>query len=459
MFAWYRNSAVCLAYLEDLPGDVDFAQGLPLCRWLTRGWTLQELIAPANVEFYDQTWTKRTTKLLAAAFLADTTGVSGGVLADSYLLNFLPVAQRMSWVSRRQTTRTEDIAYCMLGIFDIHMPLIYGEGDKAFTRLQEEIAKQTCDLSLFAWKAPPPEFSTGNPYNYRGIFAKSPIEFAECNGMKARTSIIPHKEFTITNRGLRIEATLMKLLWASPDDLVLNLGIYYREVDEWPDQSGAGWLGIYLRKSIYGWVRVWSHLIYEAGKHARFRCPKEMIHICKHIGPTALNYIQGQYRRAIQIPGTPVGIATTKIEPSDLWDHPKRLFLDTGIGLNIYVGLTVSANDEHAGFNAILACSTMKSSAQKSPTCMIWSEQELGFSRVCQFLEEAQELTDYICVDYLLRDMVPKHKYNSMTAHCEFEDRSKGCRIILEARMKEAIVEGSEAFSIELSKYTAKREM
>src|SRR2546423_1330339 len=60
MFTWYKNSAVCLAYLEDLPSDVDFKQGLARCRWLSRGWTLQELIAPKHVEFYDQTWTKRT---------------------------------------------------------------------------------------------------------------------------------------------------------------------------------------------------------------------------------------------------------------------------------------------------------------------------------------------------------------------------------------------------------------
>jgi hypothetical protein len=160
MFTWYKNSAVCLAYLEDLPSDVDFKQGLARCRWLSRGWTLQELIAPKHVEFYDQTWTKRTTKLASTTVLAEATGVNEGVLANIAGLAHLPVAQRMSWVSRRQTTRAEDIAYCMLGIFDIHMHLLYGEGGKAFIRLQEEIAKQTCDLSLFAWTAPPPKLSS-----------------------------------------------------------------------------------------------------------------------------------------------------------------------------------------------------------------------------------------------------------------------------------------------------------
>src|SRR5438045_1186489 len=83
MFAWYKNSTVCLAYLEDLPGDVDFEHGLARCRWLNRGWTLQELIAPQHMEFYDQTWTKRTTKLDSTTLAAKATGVNTGVLADS----------------------------------------------------------------------------------------------------------------------------------------------------------------------------------------------------------------------------------------------------------------------------------------------------------------------------------------------------------------------------------------
>ncbi|KAF2815755.1 HET-domain-containing protein [Mytilinidion resinicola] len=195
MFAWYKDSAVCLAYLEDLPTEVGFEEGFHSCRWLSRGWTLQELIAPQNMEFYDQAWTKRTTKRASTKLLAKVTGVQEAVLADSTNLTSLSVAQRMSWVSRRQTTRAEDIAYCMLGIFDIHIPLIYGEGEKAFMRLQEEIAKQTCDLSLFAWAAPPPEPSS-DPHNFRGIFAKSPAEFIDsppvlANSDKRSHSAIP----------------------------------------------------------------------------------------------------------------------------------------------------------------------------------------------------------------------------------------------------------------------------
>jgi hypothetical protein len=119
-------------------------------RWFTRGWTLQELIAPRNVEFYSTDWQKIATKDELCGLLSSTTGIDeyilmGGELAD------VSVARRMSWASRRKTSRIEDIAYCLLGIFNVSLPLIYGEGLKAFQRLQEAIMNTTHDQSLFAW--------------------------------------------------------------------------------------------------------------------------------------------------------------------------------------------------------------------------------------------------------------------------------------------------------------------
>ncbi|KAK0640738.1 heterokaryon incompatibility protein-domain-containing protein, partial [Cercophora newfieldiana] len=155
MFQWYRDAAVCFAYLSDLMPDVDFDKGFSACKWLTRGWTLQELIAPRHVEFYDREWKFRTTKDDSRDHIAVSSGVDRDVLADSRKLPGTAVARRMSWASKRKTSRVEDLAYCLMGIFNIHMPMIYGEGKKAFVRLQEEIAKQSCDLSLFAWVASP----------------------------------------------------------------------------------------------------------------------------------------------------------------------------------------------------------------------------------------------------------------------------------------------------------------
>lgn len=150
MFNWYKKSAICFAFLSDLSASEDEVQKNEFwrCRWFTRGWTLQELIAPEKVEFYDQRWQWSGTKKSLQRKLSAITGIDLEILEDSNLLSTIPVARRMSWASRRKTSRVEDRAYSLLGLFDVNVPLIYGEGPKAFIRLQEEIMKQKNDLSL-----------------------------------------------------------------------------------------------------------------------------------------------------------------------------------------------------------------------------------------------------------------------------------------------------------------------
>ncbi|OIW27820.1 hypothetical protein CONLIGDRAFT_551906, partial [Coniochaeta ligniaria NRRL 30616] len=150
MFKWYRNAAICYAYLSDVP-----QVRLEYSRWFTRGWTLQEMIAPQELRFYDANWDALGTKSDLLDRLCDITGVDTTALRGGNL-RFFSVARKMSWASRRQTTREEDIAYCLLGIFDISMPLLYGEGSKAFIRLQEQIIKEYDDESLFAWRSTSP---------------------------------------------------------------------------------------------------------------------------------------------------------------------------------------------------------------------------------------------------------------------------------------------------------------
>jgi hypothetical protein len=145
MFTWYRDSHVCFVHLADLepiPTDMNrrdrqsfLNEYLPRCRWFTRGWTLQELIASSKVEFYDQEWNFVGTKSDLENILSRIINIDSAVLRDSSRLREVPVARRMSWASMRQTTRKEDVAYCLLGIFDINMLLLYGEGEKAFLRL------------------------------------------------------------------------------------------------------------------------------------------------------------------------------------------------------------------------------------------------------------------------------------------------------------------------------------
>ncbi|KAF2252085.1 HET-domain-containing protein, partial [Trematosphaeria pertusa] len=157
MFRWYKNAQVCYAYLDDIDfrfwtksidllGERDLAKA----KWFTRGWTLQELVAPKKVVFYIKGWNFVGNKASMVEKLARITGIDEETLAGGSL-EAVSVARRMSWAAKRVTTRVEDIAYCLLGIFDVNMPLLYGEGEKAFVRLQEEIMKDSQDQSLFAW--------------------------------------------------------------------------------------------------------------------------------------------------------------------------------------------------------------------------------------------------------------------------------------------------------------------
>lgn len=167
MFTWYADSEVCFTYLEDVPSDCDLAapdSPFRKARWHTRGWTLQELIAPALVVFVSKEWNLLGTKTDFAALLAEITWIQPTVLTNELPCSDICVSQRMRWASRRKTTGVEDEAYCLMGLLDVHMPTIYGEGRLAFQRLQEEIMKQlTDDTSLLA-----------STYNHSSIFYTDP---------------------------------------------------------------------------------------------------------------------------------------------------------------------------------------------------------------------------------------------------------------------------------------------
>lgn len=166
MFEYYGHSAVCYAYLA----DIESLEALEKSRWFTRGWTLQELLAPPVVIFFDGRWRELGTKQSLFHRISSRTGIPEEVVLGKPV-QACNTAQRMSWASQRQTTREEDIAYCLLGLFGIHMSPIYGEGaEKAFLRLQEEILHQSADHTLFIWT---PEH---DPYN-QGLLASSPRAF------------------------------------------------------------------------------------------------------------------------------------------------------------------------------------------------------------------------------------------------------------------------------------------
>ncbi|KAF2732967.1 HET-domain-containing protein [Polyplosphaeria fusca] len=140
MFRWYREAAKCYVYLSDVSTDGSIQTGPP-SRWfnVTRGWTLQELLAPASVRFYSTDGKLLGDKTSLVRVLQEITGISVRALQGNPLSGF-GVDERLPWAAGRKTKRAEDAAYSLLGIFDIHMPLIYGEGkDKAMARLRREI--------------------------------------------------------------------------------------------------------------------------------------------------------------------------------------------------------------------------------------------------------------------------------------------------------------------------------
>jgi hypothetical protein len=208
MYRWYWKAEVCLVYLSDVARPTlaqprsasDFArEAFKSCRWTKRGWTLQELLAPATCRFYLQDWRYIGEKVEFLEELADATGIPIPVLEEPQLVQEVSVAQRMSWAWGRETTRLEDIGYCLLGLFDIQMPLLYGEGEKAFIRLQEEILRTIDDYSLFAWGA-----TTSDKSTYRGLLARSPAEFRRCGDVE-RESGLSTFPISSTPIGLRVQ--------------------------------------------------------------------------------------------------------------------------------------------------------------------------------------------------------------------------------------------------------------
>lgn len=211
MFAWYRNSDKCYAYLADVDGIEDFAQS----KWFTRAWTLQELLAPSHLQnggvsgmdFYSSHWVNLGSKQNLSIKIKDICGIDEEYLRGQSIYS-ASISMRMSWAAERQATRAEDIAYSLLGIFDVNMPLLYGEGKlKAFRRLQEEIMKISEDETLFAWESG--EFETS--LNSADVLASDPKDFSEARNLVPFASDEPVVPYSMTHRGLRIWLQLFRI--------------------------------------------------------------------------------------------------------------------------------------------------------------------------------------------------------------------------------------------------------
>lgn len=195
MYRWYEEAEICYAYLADVPSKCKLKDS----RWFTRGWTLQELIAPTNLTFFDETWKELGNKKdrQLQNILSDCTRIPIGILSGEDDLDMFSVAQKMSWAATRETSRVEDRAYSLMGLFGVNMPLIYGERETSFIRLQEEIMRISDDHTIFAWR---------HDDGRAGLLATSPAAFARSyNIIQANQFGSSGNPPTVSSRGVYLE--------------------------------------------------------------------------------------------------------------------------------------------------------------------------------------------------------------------------------------------------------------
>lgn len=190
MFAWYHNAHVCFAFLRDVP-----ARKSEHSEWWHRGWTLQELIAPQQVSFYDCNWQRIGDKRVGrmATLVSRVSGIPRNVLASGEARFEYSAAQRMSWAAGRETFRVEDEAYSLLGLFGVEMPLIYGEGTKAFRRLQQTIMEREGEETILAFSYRSPKDGAISASPPLGKFAPKPELFAPSWGTRQGNVGIVHE--------------------------------------------------------------------------------------------------------------------------------------------------------------------------------------------------------------------------------------------------------------------------
>ncbi|KAH7073575.1 heterokaryon incompatibility protein-domain-containing protein, partial [Paraphoma chrysanthemicola] len=219
MFRWYREAAICYAFLEDVRRAASIGQDVlqlwpnfQSARWFSRGWTLQELLAPAKeFRFYGEDWQLIGTREELAMVISQATNIDRDAIyswSSEEYIRHASIARKMSWAANRETTREEDIAYSLLGLFDVNMPLLYGEGgSRAFERLQEEMMKRGTDHSFLVWgDAWDARTSMSNNIHF---LARHPRQFSGCGSiMKSGEQVAP---FALNNLGLQMRLPVYRV--------------------------------------------------------------------------------------------------------------------------------------------------------------------------------------------------------------------------------------------------------
>ncbi|KAH9918562.1 heterokaryon incompatibility protein-domain-containing protein [Epithele typhae] len=264
MFEYYSCSAVCYVYLSGVSsehfdpahdGHLDFQGQLrQWCRWCRRGWTLQELIASPVILFFSEEWTVIGSKHELAEILEESTGVPATVLRFEKPITDMSVAARMSWASHRTTTRPEDRAYCLFGLFGINMPTLYGEGgDNAFYRLLEEIMKTTRDTTIFlvgdslvyrSWNEILERYSELREGSYSCyLFPSSPLEYVKhlCNNLSFKINpLYDYHDRKNEVRSLYVAAVLVDIVLPGYATNTLGPSLpYFQHISRWVDSHWA----------------------------------------------------------------------------------------------------------------------------------------------------------------------------------------------------------------------------
>ncbi|KAJ8454213.1 hypothetical protein ONZ45_g19390 [Pleurotus djamor] len=233
MYNWYKSSHVCIVYLA---GDQDSypPDGNDLRswndEWFNRGWTLQELLAPKRLKFFWKDWSRvddtpydlirdPDEQVQSPSKFKASVIERGAGMSNYDLLNYKPSPENahlvFQWITQRRTTRPEDLAYCMIGLLDLQLPIAYGEGEeRAFYRLQMECVQNTDNRSIFKWG------STLQASRWNCMLYESPRGIIDDSGeIDALPLFTPHRNkqlnldpsFTFTNSGLRIMMTMHKV--------------------------------------------------------------------------------------------------------------------------------------------------------------------------------------------------------------------------------------------------------
>jgi hypothetical protein len=214
---------------------------------------LQELLAPETIVFFNCSWTDIGTKSSCYKLISAITDIDAKFLWD---YDRASIAQKMSWSSSRETLRLEDVAYSLMGLFGVHMPLLYGEGGQAFMRLQLEIMKISDDESLFAWA------DTSIPPHGGSILATSPVAFRRSKHFERYDWSGPnwslnHRPYLMTNKGLQIALPLKKIEWTPPPQPRGHIGpppnarfLYYIALLKCHTKSQKETVAIKLRENV-----------------------------------------------------------------------------------------------------------------------------------------------------------------------------------------------------------------